>query len=243
MIDFKNLFKKEDSKSLLKVDIHSHLIPSIDDGAKNIEKSIELIRSLKDLGYEKLITTPHIKQDSYPNTSSSIQIAYENLKKILIEKSIDINIDFAAEYYADENFLKLLKNKDILTFGNNYLMFEFSHIYKPLNFIEIIYEIQESGYKPVLAHPERYIFFHNNFNIYHELKDREVLFQVNLNSTVGYYSKSVQKIAKKLCDKGLVDFFGSDTHHSKHINALQRVINTKYYKSILKNNDIINDTL
>ena len=243
MIDFKNIFNKKERKSLLKVDIHSHLIPGIDDGSKDIVKSIELILALKELGYKKLITTPHIKKDSYPNTSESIKMAFNSLKKILVEKNIDIDINFAAEYYIDENFTKLLNKKDILTFGDNYLLFEFSYIYKPINFLEIIYEMQEYGYKPVLAHPERYMYFHQNFDIYHKLKEQGVLFQVNLNSTVGYYSKSVQNIARKLSDNGLIDFLGSDTHHSKHISALQRAINTRHYNSIFKNNDIINDKI
>ncbi len=242
MINF-SIFKKRDKKSKIKVDIHSHLLPTIDDGAKDIESSIELILGLKKLGYTKLITTPHIKIDSYPNTFDSIKKAFDFLQKTLEKKNIEIDIAFGAEYYVDENFVKLLNKKQILSFGENYILFEFSYVYKPINLFEIIYEIQESGYQPILAHPERYLYFHKDFDTYHRLKEQGVYLQLNLNSTVGYYSKPVQNIAKKLCDRGLIDFLGSDTHHIRHLNNLQKAINSNYYKTIFKNNDIKNDLI
>ena len=243
MIDLSRFFSKKDQKSLVKTDIHSHILPSIDDGAKDLESAVSLVSSLKDLGYKKLIATPHIKSGQYNNNLQTIKKSYEKLKNELEKKDICIDIEFAAEYFVDENFYQLLEKKDLLIFGDNYLLFEFSYIYKPFNLYELIYEIETAGYKPVLAHPERYIYFHSDFKIYKKLKEREVFFQLNLNSLSGYYSKPVQKIAKKLCDNSMVDFIGSDTHHYKHINSLKKTINSSYYKKIFKKNAIINDKI
>jgi tyrosine-protein phosphatase YwqE len=244
MISLKSLFKKQvDLTSPLKVDLHSHLIPSIDDGAKDMQSSLTLIKELKSLGYTKLITTPHIKQSQFPNSSNTIKSSYYSLIEELNKNSIDIELKYAAEYYIDEHFMSLLDLKDILTFGNNYLLFEFSYHYRPINMLNIIYEMQESGYNPVLAHPERYLYLHRDFDTYLELKNRDVYFQLNINSLIGYYSKPVQKIAKKLCDFGLVDFLGSDTHHLKHIINLKKVISSKSYGTIFQKNTILNDTL
>src|SRR5690606_27441218 len=104
--------------SVLKVDMHSHLIPGIDDGAKNLEDSIVLISGMKNLGFRKLITTPHIMSDYYRNTSDSILAGLDKVRKRLYELSIDIELDAAAEYYYDENFLDLLRRKELLSIGD-----------------------------------------------------------------------------------------------------------------------------
>ena len=243
MLKIKELLFKSQDTSLVETDIHSHILPGIDDGAKNVDDSITLIKEMNKLGYKKFIATPHISQIQFPNDKSSITKSYELLNKELSKQNIDVDISFSAEYMIDDGFLSLLKNKDILTFGDNYLLFEFSYIYKPLNMWEIIYEIQDAGYTPVLAHPERYLFFHNDFEIYKELKEREVLFQSNLNSIVGYYSKDIKDIAIRLINNSLIDFIGSDVHHTKHIKALERVIKSRYYKKIFDKNYVLNDTI
>lgn len=232
------------SSSEVKVDLHSHLIPSIDDGAKDMERAIELIKELKSLGYEKLITTPHIS-DMFPNSSFDIREGHSLLKRALKEKNIEIEVEVAAEYYADEYFEKLLKERDILTFGEKkYLLFELSYFTKPFALESLIFEIQEAGYTPVLAHPERYHYFHHSIKAYEELKaNTGVLFQLNLVSISNYYSKEVGEIAKNLIAKGLIDFVGSDTHHKRHTKYLKKSFSTRSYKKIFKKNTILNDTL
>ena len=237
-----SLFKQ---KALLsEVDIHSHLIPGIDDGAKDIERSIELILELKKMGYRKLITTPHIS-DMFPNSKETILEGYTYLKDELEKRSIEIEIEVAAEYFADEKFEKLLTQKEILTFGEEkkYLLFELSYFTKPLELETLIYEIKLAGYTPVLAHPERYTYFHNSIEHYKELKAMGVLLQINLNSIVGYYSEEVAKIVKLLINNGLVDFIGSDTHHRRHTKYLQKSLNSSWYKKIFKDNLILNNKL
>ena len=238
-------FFKNKTNLLTTVDIHSHLIPGIDDGAKDMERSIELILELKEMGYKKLITTPHIS-DMFPNSTKTILNGYQALTSELKERDIDIEIEIAAEYYADDNFEKLLQKKDILTFGGDkkYLLFELSYFTRPQELESLIHDIKLAGYTPVLAHPERYTYFHHDIEEYQELKtSTNVLFQINLNSINGYYSDDVANVVKKLISKGLIDFVGSDTHHRRHTKSLKKSLTTSLYKKIFKINTILNYTL
>ncbi len=241
---FKNIFttKKKINSSYL-VDVHSHLIPSIDDGAKNMQESIELILKLKELGFKKLITTPHIMSHRFLNSSEIILSGLENLRSELKIREIDIDIEAAAEYYLDEHFMQLLQKRDILTFGDNYLLFESAYGIKPQNYESSIFEMNVAGYKPVLAHPERYLFMHRDFSIYEKLKEQGVYFQINLNSLSGYYSKSVQKVAYRLVEKGWIDFIGSDTHHQKHLEYFKKNLDSSVIDKIFKKNTILNEQL
>ncbi len=235
-------FKKKKTYAY-STDIHSHLLPGIDDGSKSMAESIELIKELKSLGFKKLITSPHIMQHRYPNSSATILNALDDVRKELVRQKIDIELDTAAEYYLDEYFMKLLNQKDILTFGDNYLLFEMSYASKPVNLEATVFEMKIAGYRPVLAHPERYLFMHNDFSIYEKLKEQGVLFQVNLNSFNGYYSKPVQKVALKLMEKGYIDFIGSDIHKVKHLEYFKKNLNSKIIGKIFKKNRILNSEL
>ena len=241
-MSFLNFFDKT-TESLVSVDIHSHLIPTIDDGAKDMERSIELILALKEMGYKKLITTPHIS-DMFPNSTKTILDGYNNLKSELKRRDIEIEIEVAAEYYADETFEELLKKRDILTFGKEmYLLFELSYFTSPRDLESLVHEIKMAGYTPVLAHPERYVYFHNDISQYHNLKSLGVLFQINFISLENYYSVEITNIVKKLIVDGLVDFIGSDIHHRRYIKFLEKSLNGSLYKKIFKKNTILNDLL
>jgi len=236
-------FLSKERQSLVDVDIHSHLIPAIDDGAKSMEHSIELILSLKKMGYRKLITTPHVS-DMFLNNTTDILEKYNNLKLELKNRSIDIEIEVAAEYYVDDNFEALLSKQDLLTFGKEkYLLFELSYFTSPQDLESLIYEIKLADYTPVLAHPERYVYLHNNIDKYQSIKSMGVLFQINLTSIVNYYSDEVTKVVKELIANGMVDFIGSDVHHKRHIKFLKKSLSSSLYKKIFKHNKILNNTL
>jgi len=238
-----SIFKKKSLSNPLVVDIHSHLIPAIDDGAKSMENSIELILSLKELGYKKLITTPHTS-DMFPNTTEIILDGYSRLREELNKREIDITIEVASEYYADEHFEKLLDAEDILSFGDkNYLLFELSYFTPPHDLEDLVYEMKRKGYTPILAHPERYLYLHDNLDRYKEIKDMELLFQLNINSISGFYNKGIQKVAQYLISNSMVDFLGSDTHHMTHIQNLKKGFKHSLYKKVFKNNNILNNTL
>jgi tyrosine-protein phosphatase YwqE len=216
----------------------------LDDGAETEEQTLELIKSMIDLGYKKLVFTPHIMSDFYKNDISTIDPVFKYIKNIIELNQFDINIEYAAEYYLDEEFIKKIEDqKPLLTFGSNFLLFETSFLNKPVQLHSIIFKLKSQGYKPILAHPERYTYMYDDFNEYHRLKELGVLFQLNLNSLTGYYSPNAKKIAEKLIDKKMIDFIGSDCHNMKHFAQLSKAIETSYYQKKLSQLNLLNNTL
>jgi len=227
----------------LDIDLHSHLIPGIDDGSKSMEDSIAMITRLKELGYKKLITTPHTMHHRYPNSSNVILDGLFSVREELAKRKIDILIEVASEYYLDEHFMTLLNDKDILTFNGNWLLFEMSYVMAPTNIKGMVFKMFQSGYQPVLAHPERYLFMHKDFSKYEELKELGVLFQMNINSLAGYYSKEVKKVAEELSSRGMIDLVGSDTHKMGQLERLNTMLTSPLLHDVYKNNTILNHTL
>ena len=216
------------------------MLPGIDDGAKDLDRSIELILKMHSYGIKKIITTPHVLGDVYQNSSSTIKEKLKEVKDELIKRDIkDISIEAAAEYMMDEQFSELLENDDILTLKDNFVLVEMSYFSAPLNVYDILFQIQLKGYKPILAHPERYNFYHNDLNHYHKLKKAGCLFQLNLLSLTEQYGKGVQKISQKLLKENLYDFVGTDTHHHNHLALLKKIGTKKNLEKIshlLENN-------
>ncbi len=224
------------------VDMHSHVLPMLDDGADNMDDSLALLSELQKMGYKKLIATPHIMGDFFKNSKETIYPRLEELQKAAREKGLEIQLEAAAEYYLDEWFLeKLEKNEPLLTFGEDYILFELSYINEPPFVNEAIFNMKAQGYKPVLAHPERYIYWQGNTRMLKEIHDKGVILQVNINSLAGYYNKGAQRMAEELISLGIVEMLGSDCHGMRHIQAQKKARETSYYKKALKNN--INNTL
>lgn len=240
-------FKK--SKPLLKdlipndyIDIHSHLLPGIDDGAKTIEHTIALISQLSEMGTQQFITTPHVIHSVWENTKESIEISYSDTISLLENSSQKVMLKAAAEYMMDSFFFdSLKKGVPLLTLKDNYVLVEMSYINAPLQLYDYLFELQLAGYKPILAHPERYLFYHNNLDEFYRLKTAGCLFQLNLLSTVGYYGNEVVKVAQHLMDRKMYDFVGSDVHHQNHINAFGNKIVLKNYENLITS--IANNTL
>ena len=206
----------------LVTDMHSHLVPGIDDGATDVANSIELINGLRELGYQKFITTPHVLWDIFKNNSATITPSYEALKAGLAENKINTPIKFAAEYFLDYHVDELIEDEiPLLTIKDNWVLVEFSFVSAPLDLKEKLFSLQMSGYQPVIAHPERYTYFGRTKEKYEEFKEAGHYLQVNLLSLTGYYGKIVQEIAQMLVKNKYVDFLGTDLHHIRHLNALQ----------------------
>ncbi len=229
--------------SQLKVDLHSHLIPGIDDGSKNMEESVEMLRALKNLGYEKVITTPHVMADAYQNSTQMILEGLATLREAMQMESIELEIDCAAEYYMDEELVLRLEKGDILAIGGEYLLFETSYYSKPLNFEEIIFEIQAKGYKPILAHPERYRYIQDPKKEYNRMKELGLYFQLDINSLGGHYGKQAMINASLLSSWGMINFLGSDAHNKRQTDFLEKVFLDSSYVNLLRNNAILNDGL
>lgn len=215
------------------VDIHSHLLPGIDDGAKDMEDSIALIQKMASYGIKNFITTPHILGDIYPNTPEIIKNKLKEVRAELVKRNItDITIDAAAEYMLDEQFSAILEKEELLTLKDNFVLVEMSYFSPPINLYDILFQLQLKGYKPILAHPERYNTYHNNFENFQKLKRAGCLFQLNLLSLTEQYGKGVQKTAEKLLKENMYDFVGTDTHHQMHLELLQKIATTPNLKQL-----------
>ena len=229
--------------SVLNADIHSHLIPGIDDGAKTMEDSIRLILEFQELGYKKLITTPHVMSDQYRNTPEIILNGLENVRAELMRQNIEMELNAAAEYYIDHEFLKLIERKDILTFGDKYVLVEMSFFTETPMLKDALFLLQIAGYKPVLAHAERYDFWHNSYEKYEDVKTRGALLQLNIGYLTGYYSMGVKKIAERLIDDGMYDMIGSDCHHQGHIELIKSCRSEEYLHKVLNSGKMLNSAL
>ncbi|MEM0992968.1 MAG: CpsB/CapC family capsule biosynthesis tyrosine phosphatase [Bacteroidota bacterium] len=238
--------KKKTSKinfGHVKTDMHSHLIPGIDDGAQSLEDAVALIRGLQALGYEKIITTPHIYKEYYPNTSDVILRGLDGLRVHLQSIGIDIDIAAAAEYFMDEHFEALMKKGDLLSFGDQYVLVEMSFYYETPKVFEYIFELCSKGYRPILAHPERYVYYANTFDKYHDFKERGCLLQMNLLSLTGYYGKPVQQNALRLAKSGLLDFVGTDLHKERQLKALEAALTQSKVIKLLESKQFLNSLL
>jgi protein-tyrosine phosphatase len=230
--------------SMLKADMHSHLIPGIDDGSPDIETSLLLIRGMIELGYKKLITTPHIMWDMYRNSRQVILEGLEQLKAAVKAEGLDVEIIAAAEYFLDEHVEELIKNKEpLLAISNNMILVEFSMAHPPMNLKDILFELQMQGYQPVVAHPERYIYLGNNKEFYDELKNIGCLFQLNLLALSNHYGKAVHELAQYLIKKGYYDLVGTDLHHIYHLEALNNPNLLSSLKKLLDSGKIRNGQL
>ncbi|WP_324691483.1 tyrosine-protein phosphatase [Flavobacterium cheonhonense] len=209
------------------VDIHSHLLPGIDDGSKSVEETASLMTQMNGLGINHFITTPHIFTNVWDNTEAVITKKLGDTKLELKHKNCYDTFEAGAEYMLDSFFLKRLETEKLLTLKNNYLLVEMSYLNPPIQLFEILFEIQLAGYKPILAHPERYLFYHKNHKEFHKLKNSGCFFQLNLLATVGYYGKNIETVAEKLLHDNFYDFVGSDIHHQKHLDALHNMVKIK----------------
>ncbi|MDI5887434.1 MULTISPECIES: tyrosine-protein phosphatase [Flavobacterium] len=209
------------------IDIHSHLLPGIDDGAKTFGDTLRLTQALQDIGISEFITTPHIIQHVWDNTHEQILDKKATTVLELEKNNITVPFKAAAEYLMDDQFVQLFKSNNLLTLKDNYVLVEMSYINPPIQLYSILFDLQVAGYIPVMAHPERYLFYHNDFNEYQKLKRAGCLFQLNLLSVVGYYGAGITKIAEQLLQKGMYTYVGSDVHHDNHIAAFQQKVNLK----------------
>ncbi|NVN95665.1 MAG: hypothetical protein HXX18_10330 [Bacteroidetes bacterium] len=229
--------------AVIGTDMHSHLIPGIDDGVATMNQSIALIKEMYNLGFNKIITTPHIQGEVYKNTPEIILSGLEDVRKAIKSEGINIQLEAAAEYLLDDRFDEKFKANKLLTFGSKHILVEMSYFSPHPNLFNFIFELQIEGYKVILAHPERYSYWFNSFNKYEELKDRGVFFQLNTISLGGYYGEKVKKIAEKLIDLNMIDFLGTDLHNDNYMIGLQNARFEKSLDKLLSSGKIMNNIL
>lgn len=232
------LFSKKKTKhsrlfdfNTLGVDMHSHVLPGIDDGAQTVEDSVELVKCMIDLGFKKIIATPHVMVDYYRNTPETIGNALEILKNELQKQHIEIELEAAAEHLLDEGFEVLLDENRIMPIGGNYVLFEMSFIDVHPYLIPMVQKIQDKGFIPILAHPERYPYF--TLENCENMKSWGCNLQMNTISLTGYYGGKTKEMAEAMVENNLVDFISSDMHHGKHAAALEKSLDNVYMKKLL----------
>lgn len=241
-----NLFKKTPplgNYAFLGTDMHSHLLPGIDDGAKDLDDSLSLITQLRDMGYRHLITTPHIMADLYPNTPGIIREKLEEVRAAVKAAGINITIDAAAEYLMDEGFESLLEQGDLLTLPGKRVLVEMSFISAPPKLEQYLFRLQTKGFRPLLAHPERYLFFRDDFKKYAELRERGCEFQLNLLSLTGYYGKPTRENAVALLKADMIDYLGTDLHHNRHADNLNAALEDQKIAKLLNGRPFKNNQL
>jgi protein-tyrosine phosphatase len=221
-----SIFKKKKAivsdLTWLGVDLHSHLLPGIDDGSPDVESSVAYIRALKALGISKFHCTPHIIADLYPNTPETINAAREILVDALKAAEIDVELTAAAEHMVDESFKV---SNDLLCLPNKHILIEMSYLNESPNIEQVVFDLQIAGYTVILAHPERYNFYHESQEKFHRLKDMNVLFQLNLLSVLGYYGREVKRCAEYLLEHQCYDLAATDFHHERHLKVLSDGVN------------------
>jgi tyrosine-protein phosphatase YwqE len=247
-----SFFRRSPARSAfekLRVDMHSHLIPGIDDGSPDIQTSLSLIQGLQSLGYEKIITTPHILSDLYPNDSFAIKNGFNALRAAMTDAKLHIELEVAAEYFVDRHFDNLIETNDILSFGQaRFVLIEMSFVSISPNLEDVIFALITRGYQPILAHPERYTYLVNQKSTFGRLTSLGCLMQVNILSLLGYYGKVVQNWAFFLIKADLVSFLGTDLHHKHHMDLLFKHrfdirLNESIEKYSFRNMDLLSKVL
>lgn len=239
--------KKHDASlnlSRLGVDMHSHLLPALDDGLETMEQTIAFAKEMQQLGYKKLICTPHILPDVHNNSPETILPRLEEVRKAFKENEIDMPIEAAAEYMVGpELHDTILRGDKLLTFGNNYILIEMSYAAPSQNIVQVIFDLKIKGYRPILAHPERYNYYLGNNEIYDDFLGRGCLLQVNLLSLTGFYGKPVQKAAEYLVKNKMISFIGTDMHHQGHLNMTKQIASSIKFHKMVEGLDLKNSSL
>lgn len=246
---FKDLFKSKPKQvlqdlSAVGIDMHSHLIPSIDDGSKSDEQSLTMIQGLEEIGFSKLITTPHIMSGGYDNTTEIIQNGCKDLNEFLAKENVSMELECSSEYYLDGHFEDLIQEKDLMPFGDNYILFEFSYMFRPTDAEKVIFDLGVDGYRPILAHPERYNYLADKeLKHLREMKDTGVLFQLNLFSLVGGYGPVAKSIGEALIKEKMIDFVGTDLHNPTQLPYLKNLLESEALMDLIQQDKLKNKEL
>jgi protein-tyrosine phosphatase len=240
--------KKEKSKQEARfnyesivVDMHSHVLPGIDDGAQTVEESVVLVKRMMELGIKKIIATPHIMIDFYRNTPETINGALNLLRDELVNQGIDVKLEAGAEHYFDETFEPRIDKGELVSFGDNYVLYEYPFINQPPNWFEAMQKMLKAGFKPILAHPERYPYL--SMDTISMMRGWGCNMQLNTISLVGYYGRDTKKRAEEMIDLKLVDFISSDMHNPRHADALRGALTTAYIEKLLFNDYLLKNKL
>lgn len=240
-------FKKRDADVSLpfSTDIHCHLVPGVDDGSDSVEESVELLQHMRQWGITRIIPTPHVTEDTFENTPATIDPAYGELVAGVTEAGIGIELmPPSAEYRLDSYFVDQLACGNVRELGNGHLLVENNFAVEPWGLDGVLYDLSLKGFKPILAHPERYMYYHGNMQRYRQLHDKGILFQCNILSFSGYYGKAVRDVAMKFIENDMVDFLGTDMHSMRHVESIEEYMKCSHFRRVSERlrGRLMNDT-
>lgn len=224
-----SFFKKKSQPAELpfSTDIHAHIIPGVDDGAKTPEEAAEIIANMERWGINRIIASPHYTAATFENSPAKLTPAWESLKKELAARGSGVQVEFSGEYRIDDHLAHCLETGDMSLMPNNFILIENSFLQEPGNLDNLVFELQVKGLRPILAHPERYAYYHSKPARYRRLHDAGLLFQINLLSLAGAYDKEAVRVAERLIAEGLVDYVGTDIHNMRHVGIIDNYLSTK----------------
>lgn len=200
------------------IDFHTHILPNIDDGSRNIEETFNLINEAKEAGFEGIILTSHYIENYYETNVPERDVWVNAISENLRNKGLDIDLYLGNEIYLSENMMELLEQGKASTINNScYVLFEMPLNSEPMNLYDVIYSLQENKLIPVLAHPERYSFIQKEPELVFDLIEKGVLMQANYGSILGQYGEKPQIIVRKLLENNMIHFLGTDVHRQKTI--------------------------
>lgn len=242
---FRSLFKKREPRQLwFGTDIHCHILPGIDDGSPDADTSLHLIERMASWGINRIIASPHVTDETFENSRETVTPALEALRQAMNRTGCTMPVGHSAEYRIDELLMRNIEQQTLMPYPNNYLLIENSYLQEPWNLDQLIFDLQVRGIKPIMAHPERFTYYHGRRQRYHELHQAGALFQINVLSLAGYYGKPERQIAEYLIEHDLVDFCGTDLHHDKHADCIESYLGSsdagKHARAL--QNRIYNDT-
>lgn len=232
-----NFFKskpKTPAELCFDTDIHCHIVPGIDDGAPSADVAASLVERMQAWGIKRIIATPHVTEETFENDSTTIDPALGELHRELAARGNKIQVEHSAEYRIDGLLMHRLEKNDLMPYPNNFLLIENSFLQEPWDMNQFVFDIQLRGIRPILAHPERYLYYHHKPERYRQLHTAGLQFQINLLSLAGYYGSAEQKMARSLLKEGLVDFIGTDLHNSYHVDSIESYLRSSAARADMK---------
>ena len=238
-----NIFQrksKKDAKLFYTTDVHSHILPGVDHGSQSVEESLEMLQAQLDMGISHVMCTSHVTAETFENTPESLTAAYEELKNAIAREGLPINIYVSAEYRIDEYWTQEYEAGHLLPLPGNHVLLENSFAQELIGIDNMMFELQVKGYRPILAHPERYRYYNDRRDRYKTLHNASVKFQINILSLAGYFGKGARERALWLIQNNLCDMLGSDMHNMEHARLIKEYIGSKDWRKLCEKYDLPN---
>ncbi|MBQ2164982.1 MAG: hypothetical protein II559_02300 [Muribaculaceae bacterium] len=230
-----NIFQrksKKDAKLFYTTDVHSHILPGVDHGSQSVEESLEMLQAQLDMGISHVMCTSHVTAETFENTPESLTAAYEELKNAIAREGLPINIYVSAEYRIDEYWTQEYEAGHLLPLPGNHVLLENSFAQELIGIDNMMFELQVKGYRPILAHPERYRYYNDRRDRYKTLHNASVKFQINILSLAGYFGKGARERALWLIQNNLCDMLGSDMHNMEHAQIIKEYIGSRDWRKL-----------